>query len=1017
MIFQLFKPKWQHSNPKIRRQAYEQMDIANAEHQAILLEGLRLETDPVLRQWLVRHINDLTVLRATIKNDADAMVRDTAQQRWRRILAGQEPGLELEQCRSEIDACSDDAMLMFIARQGTATALRQHAMLRIGREPVYAEMAMGDTDAELRLLAAQLLHTPSVMERVLKAAKNKDKRVRALLQQRLDELAAAAEKPAQCYREMKQLCIKLEAESEWLENHNDDERVAERAKRLCQAWNEVLLPWQASAQPDKEGLLARFHAADHAVTTALVTRAQASAQQRMQAEAQHAALAQRVALCARLETVVADARAWVEPDLAQAAALTEAENAIVDAWDALGEAPNNDASVKDYARLREELDRLRTAVPHSVRARQQLLDVLSQVRSALSQPHKVSQAQAKRWMQQRQQAQTRLAFPLPVELAEDLTSTFDQLTQQLSQQRAQQRTAVERFVQAVPELRQLIEAGQIKAAQALTHELQDSLRAWPNAEREKLQHQQVYRDYQAALKQLSELHDWKTWAATPIRERLRDEMKLLADDIAAHPADTSFDFAQAAQQVKAARKQWADLGVGEGHQSGAVWQEFNEACNRAYAPCQQFFELQAQTRANHAQQKARLCAELEQFHAEHIAGKEPSSVDWRLVNTKVRDGYRLWEACGPVDRKEQGVLSTRFRAVMDQLKRAVNEDRERNSATKEALLSRAEQWAAKLAAQPDAALLDEAITEIKIIQREWQAIGSAFKDKALWEKLRAAADQIYASRQAQFEFQAEVQRVAVAERERLCHLLEQLARLEGAELRQARTQRKHIQDEWASLTPVSRELSKFWDKRFRDAHALFDRALATLDQIEAEAARSIVVEQGLLCNRVEAALEAAVLGKLDDGALKTAVTEQSRAWAFLMEAAEQANAVLGQRWSDVHAGVARWLAADINSRVDLAQDFLSNQTQHARAKEDLVLRSELLTEAPSPPAWREQRLQLQMSMLADKMRGNTAAANPNARELLIAWHALGYAGAELEPALQERFAAVVAALKSRVQNR
>lgn len=1017
MIFQFFKPKWQHANPKIRRQAYEQLDPAKGDDRAILLERLRADTDPVLRQWLLRHVTDPDLLRDIAKNDVDAMVRDAAQQRWRRLLTGVEAGLDRDQRLSLVEKCDDDATLLHVARHGVDAALRQRAMLRLGRESVYADVAVDDDDAELRLTAAQLLQTPAVMERVVKAAKNKDKRVRGVLQQRLDEVAAAAEKPAQCYRELKQLCIKLEAELAWLQTRGDDARVAERAQRVRQTWRETLLLWQQAHLADDENLVPRFQAADAALTTELARRADALERQRAQAAAYAAAEIQQSELCQRMTAAIAAARAWIDPDLEQAQALTATEDELVERWRDVSNAASNAALAAQFAQLHDELDAVRAAIPRHVRARQQLLELADTVRAAVGNAKRVSEAQAKRWQQQRAHAEGALAFALAAEVSADVERVFAELAQFVGGQREQQRASVDRFKQTVPELAKLVEAGQFKPAQALAHELQESLRSLPEAEREKLQRHADYRQYQAIMKQLSEMRDWKTWAATPIRERLRDEMTAMADALAAHVNDTAYDYTEAARQIQAARKQWADLGPGEDAQSGAVWQQFNDACNRAYAPCQQFFDRQAQARADNAASKSAVCDELEAFFAEHVAGKNPSDVDWRQVNALVRTGYQRWEAIGAVDRKAHGPLAERFRAIMDQLKRAQSEERERNGAAKEALAARAEHLVTELGDQPDAAVLNDAINKIKIIQQDWQHIGPAGKEKALWQRLRTAADQVFSRRQAQFEFQAQVQRASIAERERLCQLVTQLSQLHGVELRQARVQVQHIRAEWDALSPLARDQAKIWDKRLREACSAFDHALAALDRIEAEAARNIVVEQGLLCNRVEAALESALRGELDDTALRAAVNEQRKAWAFLAEAAEATAAALAERWAAVHDDVDRWLQAAPEARAAVANTVRARYAECAAAKAQWVLRLEVLADVESPPVAREQRMQLQLAMLADKMRGKDVEPMVAAGDLLVAWHAMGFAGAQVEPALQARFQRAADVLLGRAGSR
>src|ERR1700740_1553093 len=93
----------------------------------------------------------------------------------------------------------------------------QQANALSGEEGAAAEFILQSQFADARLIAAQHLHSKDVLERVLPAMRNADRRVAKLIQGKLDALMAQ-----QLGREQAQLCIaraeKLAAEQQLLPN-------------------------------------------------------------------------------------------------------------------------------------------------------------------------------------------------------------------------------------------------------------------------------------------------------------------------------------------------------------------------------------------------------------------------------------------------------------------------------------------------------------------------------------------------------------------------------------------------------------------------------------------------------------------------------------------------------------------------------------------------------------------------------------------------------------------------------
>jgi hypothetical protein len=151
-----------------------------------------------------------------------------------------------------------------------------------------------------------------------------------------------------------------------------------------------------------------------------------------------------------------------------------------------------------------------------------------------------------------------------------------------------------------------------------------------------------------------------------------------------------------------------------------------------------------------------------------------------------------------------------------------------NVPKQEELITRAEALAADEAA---GAVGDK----LRQLQTDWKAVGPVPRDKAqpLWERFKAACDQVYERVKAERNEQATARKENLARKTELCERAETLADSEDwAETAEAL---KRLQAEWKSIGPVPRRLSdKLW-KRFRGAcDRFFERRKPHLEEQLAE---------------------------------------------------------------------------------------------------------------------------------------------------------------------------------------
>ncbi|MEE4250701.1 MAG: hypothetical protein V2I38_08940, partial [Alcanivoracaceae bacterium] len=94
MFSRFFKPRWQHTDAKVREQAVTTLDPDSESDRSTLALLARGDSSPAVRAAASALLIDLTVLDHVVRNDREQSVRDSANQRIEALLAGTaKPGL------------------------------------------------------------------------------------------------------------------------------------------------------------------------------------------------------------------------------------------------------------------------------------------------------------------------------------------------------------------------------------------------------------------------------------------------------------------------------------------------------------------------------------------------------------------------------------------------------------------------------------------------------------------------------------------------------------------------------------------------------------------------------------------------------------------------------------------------------------------------------------------------------------------------------------------------------------
>ena len=792
------KPEWQSPDPAVRAAAVLRLSAEERE----LLPGFAEDPDPRVRKAAVKKIHDIALLVRLATSDPDSGVREEAAD----TLAGmavhaQEPAAG----RAALEGLSQPRQLLTVVRTAADATIRRAALDRITDAKALAAAAREAIDGDLRLLAVSRLGDPG---QLLSLALNSEHKPVAL---------AAADK---------------------LEDEGALRAVSARAKspaaaRRARSRLESAGFSTAITEPPGAPAPAAAPGGDDAAEREAYEQKLEALRQEQEAKAR--AVAEREALCQKLEGAAAE--------LARDA-MDEARGA----WEGLSPLQGSEAEALQ-SRFEAALDachRRHESWTASQAVRAQLEALLPQA-EALAEGPDLSAARTgflalqKKWLETGGDAQG----------LSDLDGRFAAAARRLGEREVDARkdreaaekqnlarlTALAGRLEALarteaPTLRD-VDRAMRDAKGALEH--QGSL---PSKKDRDALHSRLEAARRALYPRLQELRadtEWKRWANESVQEELVGRAEALR-------SETNLD--KAAQALRDLDARWKAAAEVDKEKGETLWKHFKAARDEVKAKVDAYFEQRAAEFAENLKKKEELCVRAEAFQ---------ESTDWLRTAEALQKLQAEWKDVGPTAHGPGKAVWERFRKACDHFftRREADlkqrkEEWGQNEAKKLALIERAEALAGSLDWEAAAA-------GIKALQAEWKAAGPVKKShsEALWQRFRAACDQFFERYKRRDQIALEKSQ---AEREALLASLEALvpsaeASAEAPEGLAARI--AEIQASWRQGGPPSREMAAMAD-RYRSAlQALvtaFPDAFKGTD-LDPESAKKKLTK---LCARLEA---------------------------------------------------------------------------------------------------------------------------------------------------------------------
>ncbi|MCU1281895.1 MAG: putative CheA signal transduction histidine kinase [bacterium] len=229
-----------------------------------------------------------------------------------------------------------------------------------------------------------------------------------------------------------------------------------------------------------------------------------------------------------------------------------------------------------------------------------------------------------------------------------------------------------------------------------------------------------------------------------------------------------------------------------------------------------------------------------------VALEAVAADDVKRANDALKRAQHAFDALGPLGR-DASPMKARWQAAREKLRARVQELYEAEDWKRWANVPKLEALCVKVEALLEETDLKKAATELKQLHVDWKAAGPTTKDKQeqLWQRFKAAADQVHERSRAHFAVLDEQRGANLAKKEELAARVEALA--DSSDWKEAAELIKALQEEWKALGPVPKEKADDLWKRFRGAcDKFFDRRKAHYEAGDAERAANLSKQETLV---------------------------------------------------------------------------------------------------------------------------------------------------------------------------
>ncbi len=753
MILNLFKRKnsWQHKDSNVRIAGInEELNVSNNENKTILLSIVNTDKSELVRRAALIKLNNFDDYYHVSKSNDSKAVQQFAEQQVLDILSGKNLlELTLTQKQPLINRLeipllnhwlvyeSNPSLVLSLFDALTKKKSGSQVLLQIFSQHINPQNRSEHITAEIQkqLLALDLpeLSDESLLTKLNKKAVNQS--VNQLILSKLNTIAELKEKPKKLLKHLQLLLAKLLA----LKEVADYSEYLNKKTALTQEWQQQIVEVSCLPADEQKRVLTKYEKILSQLTQLFVVKAEAFQQEKITQQLQHEKQAAQGRFNQTITTLNHDItnavftdEVLVEADFKEKLALISEQlaNSILNADEQFTITRQLNSLTLRFTQLPE--------IAQSVSNATYLISSISQ----LALPQNLTELNERQqnyqdWLGRWKDVDKKACGMLPASIItahKEITHTWRNGLKPLQKE---QKQFFNQTQKKLNDLKRLLASGKYKVCFGLFKGVNQTL-DFLSAD----QIQQLQRDYDSVNKKMAEISDWEHYIATPRKQALLSEITALVTQPLDNPNDQ-------ADKVKQHRKTWNSLGHADEALDHDLNEQFNVACEQAFAPCRMFYAEQEKLRKQHLIVRNDIISQAKQLaDANNISNID--AIDFKALDGQLTKLQQCWQQAGEVDRQAYQKLFNQFKSVIQPIKQTIKTFHDANKLSKQVLIKKAEQ-------QLNVDDIHQAIDEIKQLQQQWRSIGFAgnHQESKLWRIFRQVNDQVFAKRdQVKTEYNA-----------------------------------------------------------------------------------------------------------------------------------------------------------------------------------------------------------------------------------------------------------------------
>lgn len=736
MIFSRFRNKssWQNKDSNIRISAINnELDKDNTEQKAILLSLLAEDKSELVRRAVLLKLDDFNVWYQASENNEQPKVREYAEKEVHAIIFG-ERSLKL----------SVDEKLTFIAAQTKLALLEM--WLKVENNPqviiaLYKKIAKpqlaltvfkNNQQSDVQQFLVNQTSSIELLEKLLK--KSTLDSISSSINDKISALIAEQEKPVKLAKQAQLTLAKLLA----LKDVSDYQAVIDKQAELAQQWLVLTDDFGCLEQEQQLTFTNKYQEITEQLTKIFAIKAESFEQQKIAAALalEKQQIKDKILLSVQQHEQSLSDSIFESNHIDEEVFLQQLNKLHEEISSSVLSNKEKETFISNVKLIENKLSKL-PEIAESLTEATHLISKISQI----SVPENLAELTEKetnylQWLDKWHVVSKKSNGSLPesiVSAYRDIVKQWNSALKPLNQQQKQHFHQVQR---KISDFNRLASNGKFNACFGVFKKIKTGFEQLNTQQQQRLQ-----RDYDLTQEKINELSDWEHYISTPKKQALLEQMTQLVSEPLDNPSEQ-------AAKVKEYRNQWNTLGHAEDDVEHVLNEQFNEACEKAFAPCRLFYAEQDKIRANHLSNRLALVEETKSF----TDSFDVNNVNWKAIDAKLNQLKQKWRDAGEVDRNKYRDLNEQFNTLLKPIKLAMHQHHQDNSTAKLSLIKQAE----KALVNDDIQL---AVNDVKKLQTQWRDIGySGPKDEnKLWQQFRTVNDQVFDRRNAEQNKQKEQQ--------------------------------------------------------------------------------------------------------------------------------------------------------------------------------------------------------------------------------------------------------------------